>query len=305
MAKQGKRQIGSTIKPLLYTFAIDHLGYSPCTPVANLPVTIDAGGSVWSPKESGNVVYDGAMHPLKWGLAKSRNNYSAWIMKEAKQPRAVAEFIHNIGVKSYIAPVPSLALGSSESNVYEMVSTYSTFANKGVYTEPIFVTRIEDRHGNVIANFTPNSQDQISAETAYTMLQMLKNVVYEGTAIRLTWAYGMYRMDIGGKTGTSQRGRDAWFIGVLPKLVAGAWVGGEDQYIHPRSRGEGSVMALPIVAEFFNAVFKDKTLGVTKQDKFEKPFGMEDFNCDEPTAKTTESEETEVKKEEEIELDFF
>lgn len=156
MAKQGKRQIGSTIKPFVYTFAIDHLGLSPCTPVPNLPVTIEtANGVPWSPKEAGKVEQNGEMHPLSWGLARSRNNYSAWIMKQAKQPQAVANFIHNMGIHSYIDPVPALCLGTSESNVYEMVSAFSTFANEGVYTTPIFVTRIEDRQGNLIASFAP------------------------------------------------------------------------------------------------------------------------------------------------------
>ena len=132
MAKQGKRQIGSTIKPFVYTFAIDHLGMTPCTMVPNLPVTIEtANGVAWSPKEAGKVEYDGVLHPLKWGLARSRNNYSAWIMKQAKQPAAVADFIHNMGIRSFIDPVPALCLGSSESNVFELTSAFSTFANEG------------------------------------------------------------------------------------------------------------------------------------------------------------------------------
>ncbi len=277
MAKQGKRQMGSTIKPLLYTFAIDHLGLTPCTQVPNLPVTIETtGGTPWSPKESGNVIYNGENHPLKWGLAKSRNNYSAWIMKQARQPQAVADFIHNLGIKSYIDPVWALCLGSSESNVYEVASTYSTFANKGVYTEPIFVTRIEDKQGNVISSFVPQSQDAISEKTAYTMVKMLENVVNGGTAVRLTWAYGMYNTEIGGKTGTSQKNRDAWFVAVAPKIVAASWVGGEDQVVHLKSRGEGSVMALPIVGEFLTSVFKDSTLGISKSDKFARPNGVSD-----------------------------
>ncbi len=282
MAKQGKRQIGSTIKPLVYTFAIDHLGMSPCTPVPNLPVTIEtSGGTPWSPKESGNVVYTGDMNPLKWGLARSRNNYSAWIMKEAKQPKAVADFIHNLGIKSYIDPVWALCLGSSESNVFELASTYSTFANRGVYTEPVFVTRIEDQYGNVIASFVPKTQDAISERTAYTMVNMLKGVVKGGTAVRLTWAYGMRNMDIGGKTGTSQKNRDAWFVGVLPKLVVASWVGGEDQTVHLRSSGEASVTALPIVGEFLTKVYGDPTLGISKSDKFSRPVGMaEDDECE-------------------------
>ncbi|MFI3305376.1 MAG: transglycosylase domain-containing protein [Rikenellaceae bacterium] len=277
MAKQGKRQMGSTIKPLLYTFAIDHLGMTPCTQVPNLPVTIETtGGTPWSPKESGNVIYNGENYPLKWGLAKSRNNYSAWIMKQAKQPKAVADFIHNLGIKSYIDPVWALCLGSSESNVYEVASTYSTFANKGVHTEPIFVTRIEDKQGNVISTFVPQSQDAISEKTAFTMVKMLENVVNGGTAVRLTWAYGMYNMEIGGKTGTSQKNRDAWFVAVAPKLVAASWVGGEDQVVHLKSRGEGSVMALPIVGEFLTSVYKDGKLGIAKSDRFSRPNGISD-----------------------------
>ena len=225
MAKQGKRQIGSTIKPFVYTFAIDHLGMTPCTMVPNLPTTIEtANGTAWSPKEAGNVEYDGVLHPLSWGLARSRNNYSAWIMKQAKQPAAVADFIHNMGIRSYIDPVPALALGSSESNVFELVSAFSTFANQGVHTDAIFVTRIEDRQGNLIASFIPQSQDAISERTAYTMLTMLQGVVNAGTAGRLKWQFGFNDVEIGGKTGTSNQNRDAWFMCVAPKLVAGAWV---------------------------------------------------------------------------------
>ena len=245
MAKQGKRQIGSTIKPFVYTFAIDHLGMTPCTMVPNLPTTIEtANGTAWSPKEAGNVEYDGVLHPLSWGLARSRNNYSAWIMKQAKQPAAVADFIHNMGIRSYIDPVPALALGSSESNVFELVSAFSTFANQGVHTDAIFVTRIEDRQGNLIASFIPQSQDAISERTAYTMLTMLQGVVNAGTAGRLKWQFGFNDVEIGGKTGTSNQNRDAWFMCVAPKLVAGAWVGGEDQSVHFVRGGEGSVTTL-------------------------------------------------------------
>ncbi|MDE5636485.1 MAG: transglycosylase domain-containing protein, partial [Alistipes sp.] len=154
MAKQGKRQIGSTIKPFIYTFAIDHLGLTPCTPVPNIPVTIETpNGTVWSPKEAGRVEYDGVTYPLQWGLARSRNNYSAWIMKQAKQPEAVADFIHNMGIRSFIDPVYAMCLGASESNVFELVSAFATFANEGVHNDPIFVTRIEDRQGNLISSF--------------------------------------------------------------------------------------------------------------------------------------------------------
>ncbi len=284
MAKQGKRQIGSTIKPFIYTFAIDQLGLTPCTTVPNLPVTIEsANGVAWSPKEAGNIVYDGVMHPLSWGLALSRNNYSASIMKQAKQPAAVANFIHNLGIKSFIDPVPALCLGTSESNVFEMVGAYSTFVNQGVYTEPIFVTRIEDRQGNVISTFTPQSQDAISGKTAYTMLGMLQGVVNGGTASRLNWAYNMTGVQAGGKTGTSQKNRDAWFMCVTPRLVAGAWVGGEDQFVHLISRGEGSVMALPIVGSFFEKVYANPNLDISRSDRFIRPSGAVTYNCNKET----------------------
>ena len=289
MAKQGKRQIGSTIKPFVYTFAIDHLGLTPCTMVPNLPVTIEtANGTAWSPKEAGKVEYDGVMHPLSWGLARSRNNYSAWIMKQAKQPQAVANFIHNMGIHSYIDPVPALCLGTSESNVYEMVSAFSTFANEGVHNDAIFVTRIEDRQGNLIASFAPRTQDAISEHTAYTMLTMLEGVIRSGTGGRLGWAYNMQNVEVGGKTGTSQKNRDAWFMCVLPKLVAGCWVGGEDQAVRLVSRGEGSVIALPIVGEFLNRIYADPSTGISKQDLFTRPAVMPVYDCDE-TEKTDDS----------------
>ena len=282
MAKQGKRQIGSTIKPFVYTFAIDHLGMTPCTMVPNLPTTIEtANGTAWSPKEAGNVEYDGVLHPLSWGLARSRNNYSAWIMKQAKQPAAVADFIHNMGIRSYIDPVPALALGSSESNVFELVSAFSTFANQGVHTDAIFVTRIEDRQGNLIASFIPQSQDAISERTAYTMLTMLQGVVNAGTAGRLKWQFGFNDVEIGGKTGTSNQNRDAWFMCVAPKLVAGAWVGGEDQSVHFVRGGEGSVMALPIVGDFMKRVYDDGRFGIGRGDQFLRSAMMPRYDCDE------------------------
>ncbi len=280
MAKQGKRQIGSTIKPFVYTFAIDHLGLTPCTMVPNLPVTIEtSNGQAWSPKEAGKVEYDGVLHPLMWGLAMSRNNYSAWLMKQAKQPEAVADFIHNMGIRSFIDPVPALCVGSSESNVYELVSAFSTFANGGVHNDAIFVTRIEDRHGNLIASFIPQSQDAINERTAYTMLQMLKRVVDAGTAGSLRWRFDLHDVELAGKTGTSNENRDAWFMCVAPRIVAGAWVGGEDQQVHLRSRGEGSVLALPIVGDFLKRVYDDGSLGVSRSDQFVRPTMMPDYDC--------------------------
>ncbi len=281
MVKQGKRQVGSTIKPFIYTFAIDQLGLTPCTEVPNLPVTIESySDDAWSPKEAGKVEYDGVMHPLKWGLARSRNNYSAWIMKQARQPQAVADFIHRFGILSYIDPVYALCLGTPDFSLFEMVGAYGTFVNRGVHTEPIFVTRIEDRQGNVLATFTPKTTDVISEQTAYTMIGMLQNVVTSGTGGRLRWMYG-FDGEMGGKTGTSQKNVDAWFMGVTPKLVAGAWVGGEDPGIRLLSNGEGSAVALPIFGEFMKRVYADPKLGIKKSDLFPRPAGAVNYDCEE------------------------
>ena len=279
MAKQGKRQIGSTVKPFIYTFAIDQLGLNPCTMAPNLPVSIETPAGIWSPKEAGKVEYDGVLHPLYWGLANSRNNYSAWIMKQAKQPETVADFIHNMGVNSYIYPAYALCLGAFESNVFELVSAYSTFVNEGVHIDPIFVTRIEDRQGNLISSFIPQSQDAVNKHTAYTMLTMLQRVITSGTGGRMGWQFGFDNMDIGGKTGTSNENRDAWFMCVTPTLVAGSWVGGEDQSVHFKAQGEGSVMALPIVGEFLKQAYADPRLGLSRNAKFSRPEGWVSYDC--------------------------
>ena len=283
MVKQGRRQAGSTFKPFVYTFAIDHLGYTPCTMVANLPTVIATDmGDVWQPKEAGSRddIYDGELKPLKWGLANSRNNYSAWIMKQAQQPAAVADFIYKLGITSYIDPVNALCLGTPTVSLFEMVSAYSTYVNRGVYIEPNFVTRIEDRSGNLIQSFAPISEDAISEESAYTMIGMLQNVVNAGTARRLRWSYKL-EGEMGGKTGTSQENRDAWFIGITPKLVAGVWVGGEDQSVHLSYRGEGSALALPIYGEFMKRVYADKYLNVKNTDKFPRPADVRTYECEE------------------------
>ncbi len=279
MTKQGKRQIGSTVKPFIYTFAIDRLGLTPCTMAPNLPVSIETPAGIWSPKEAGKVEYDGVLHPLYWGLANSRNNYSAWIMKQAKQPETVADFLHNMGIRSYIYPAYALCLGAFESNVFELASAYSTFVNEGVHTDPIFVTRIEDRQGNLISSFISQSQDAINKQTAYTMLTMLQRVITAGTGGRLVWQFGMKDMEIGGKTGTSNENRDAWFMCVTPNLVAGSWVGGEDQSVHFPAGGEGSIMALPIVGEFLTKVYADPRLGLSRNAKFTRPEGWEPYDC--------------------------
>ena len=204
-------------------------------------------------------------------------------MKQGKNPEAVAEYIHKMGIKSYIDPVYALCLGTPDFSLFEMVGAYSTFANRGVYTEPIFVTRIADRHDNTLAVFSSKAQEAISEQTAYTMLGMLKNVVLAGTAGRLRWAYDMTG-EVGGKTGTSQNNVDAWFMGVTPKLVAGAWVGGEENSIYLRSGGEGAALALPIFGEFMKKVYADKKLGISKTDAFPMPVGAVTYDCDDSEA---------------------
>lgn len=279
MVKQGKRQVGSTIKPFIYSFAVDQLNCTPCTLVPNRPVTIATEtGDAWQPKEAGKVVYDDKPRQLQWGLANSRNNYSAWIMKQAGNPSAVADYIHKMGIHSYIDPVYALCLGTPDFSLFELVGAYGTFANRGVFIEPIFVTRIEDRHGNVLATFTPASHDAISEQTAYTMLGMLKNVL-NGTAGRLRWIYN-FKGEMGGKTGTSQNNSDAWFVGVTPKIVAGAWVGAEDRSVHLISGADGARSALPIYGNFMTQVYANPSLGISQSDLFPIPVGAVIYDCD-------------------------
>jgi len=279
MVKQGKRQVGSTIKPFIYSFAVDQLNCTPCTLVPNRPVTIATEtGDAWQPKEAGKVVYDDKPRQLQWGLANSRNNYSAWIMKQAGNPSAVADYIHKMGIHSYIDPVYALCLGTPDFSLFELVGAYGTFANRGVFIEPIFVTRIEDRHGNVLATFTPASHDAIGEQTAYTMLGMLKNVL-NGTAGRLRWIYN-FKGEMGGKTGTSQNNSDAWFVGVTPKIVAGAWVGAEDRSVHLISGADGARSALPIYGNFMTQVYANPSLGLSQSDLFPIPVGAVIYDCD-------------------------
>lgn len=273
MVKQGKRQVGSTIKPFIYTFAIDHLGYNACTPVPNQTVTVDG----WTPKEDSDMVLLGETRPLWWGLAKSRNNFSAWIIKQSNY-KAVADLIHKLGVRSFIDPVPSMCLGPSDITLYEMAGAYCTFANMGVHVRPSFVTRIEDKKGNIISTFSSPTNDAIGENSAYTILSILRKVVDNGTGARLRWMYNLTG-EVGGKTGTTNDGSDGWFIGVTPKIVAGAWVGGENPSIHPEKDAEGSRLALPIFGLFMQKVYADPSLGITKKDKFRRPTDYKSIDC--------------------------
>ncbi|MBT3208922.1 MAG: penicillin-binding protein [Bacteroidetes bacterium] len=267
---QGKRQIGSTIKPFLYTLAMQE-GYSPCYKVPNIPTTFYVNDSSWTPKNSSKSEFDGKMVSLKWGLANSVNYISAWVLKQFN-PHAVVDITRKMGVKSYIDPVPSIFLGTSDVTLYEMVGAYSTFANKGVYTEPIFVTRIEDKNGNIVSTFKPKKIEAFNEETAYLMLNLLKGVVTEGSGRRLRWRYQLHN-DIGGKTGTTDNHSDGWFMGVTQNLVSGVWVGGEVRSIHFKGLklGQGANMALPIYGMYQQKVYADTANSGIFPVDFERP----------------------------------
>ncbi len=268
--KVGKRQVGSTFKPFVYTLAMQEGEFSPCTEVPNLPVTFDLGdGTTWTPQNADDK-REGEMITLKWALANSVNNVSAYLMKRFS-PAAVINMARKMGITSPIDPVPALCLGTPDLSVYEMTGAMSTFANKGVYIEPIFITRIEDKNGNVIENFIPKQKEAMSDITAYLMTELMKGVVESGTGARLRYKFGL-DAPIAGKTGTTQNNSDGWFMGITPALTTGVWVGGEVRSIHFRSitLGQGANMALPIWALYMKKVWADKSLNIPKNN-FEKP----------------------------------
>jgi len=279
-----KRQVGSTFKPFLYTLAMQE-GYSPCYEIPNIPTTfILDNGDIWTPDKQ-VTRYDRQKITLRMGLAKSINNISAWLMKKFK-PKAVIDIARIMGVKSYIPAVPSIILGTADITLYEMVGAYNTFANKGVYTKPIFITKIEDKNGNVLDTFRPKKTEAISENTAYLMINLLEGVVNFGTSVRLRRNYYPYDFhnQIAGKTGTTDNNSDGWFIGITPKLVTGVWVGGEIRSIHfdEEYLGQGANMALPVWAMYMNRVYNDSTLGIYRSDTFEKPlYGFDvEIDCD-------------------------
>ena len=277
MVTTGKRQIGSTIKPYLYTLAMQE-GYTPCDKVKYGPQTlIDENGTPWTPKNADKYkdVNVGDMVSLRWGLSKSNNWITAYLMKQFT-PTALAKLMHSFGIKSKLDAVVALCLGPAEVSVAEMVTSYTAFPNKGMRVNPIFVTRIEDRNGNVIAIFTPEYNEVISPETSYKMLDMMQAVTKGGgTAVRLRYRYN-FTAEMGGKTGTTQNNSDGWFMGFTPELVSGVWVGGEDRAIHFDSmvEGQGAQMALPIWALYMKKVYEDIKLGYTQTAKFDIPVGF-------------------------------
>lgn len=275
-----KRQVGSTIKPFLYTLAMQD-GYSPCYEVENIPRTFQVGDSVWIPRSSGPKEYHGKLVTLKWGLAKSENYISAWLMTQFT-PQAVVDLMHRMGIRSFIDPVYSIFLGTSDITLEEMVGAYGTYANKGVYTKPMYVTRIEDKNGNVISRFNTRVEEVITEEQAYLMLDLLQGVVNQGSGIGLRATFG-FRNQMGGKTGTTQNHGNGWYISVLPNLVGGVWSGWEDQSIHFETLGEGqgARIALPVLGLFLKKLYADPQFGIYEADTFEKPAGFSmELDCE-------------------------
>lgn len=274
MAMVGRRQIGSTMKPYVYSLAMEN-GFSPCDQARHVEYTlIDENGKPWTPRNANKKRY-GEMVTVKWGLANSDNWITAYLMSKLN-PYELKRLVHSFGVRNRdIVPSVSLCLGPCEISVGEMVSAYTAFPNKGIRVAPLFVTRIEDNDGNVLATFSPEMQEVISASSAYKMLVMLRAVVNEGTGGRVR-RLGV-KADMGGKTGTTNFNADGWFMGFTPSLVSGCWVGGEDRDIHfdTMLHGQGASMALPIWAKYMVKVLGDKSLGYDENETFQLPEGFD------------------------------
>lgn len=276
MCTSGRRQVGSTIKPFLYALAMQD-GLTPCDELMNAQRTYYVAGRPWTPRNSGHARY-GEMVTLKWGLSRSNNWISAALM-QAIDPtgQRLAALLHEFGVMNRdIHPSMALCLGPCDISVAEMASAYTAFVNRGIRCAPLFVTRIEDREGNVLAEFQPRMNEVISEESSYKMIDMLRAVVEGGTAGRLRFKYHL-DAPMGGKTGTTNRNSDGWFVGFTPRLVSACWVGGEDRDIHFNSMaiGQGASSALPIWAYYMTKVYRDKSLGYRKDEAFNIPSGFD------------------------------
>ena len=288
MVKQGKRQVGSTFKPFVYAAAIDQLHLSPCDTFPKSQITIDAfkHGNMkpWSPKNSGSNY--GGFETLKSALANSRNTITARLMNEIG-PQPVINLANSLGVEQQIPAVPSIALGTPDLSVYEMVAAYSTFANQGVYTKPVMVTRIEDKNGTILFQYSPETKDMLSKEVAYVTIKLMEGVTQFGSGQRLRHSAAKdqlvykeivtgypyeFKNPIAGKTGTTQNQSDGWFMGIVPNLVTGVWVGGEDRSTHFETitYGQGASMALPIWANYMRSCYEDESLNISK-DEFTTP----------------------------------
>lgn len=267
--KNGTRQVGSTAKPFTYAVAIDN-GYSPCMKINNVPDTIRGYGAPWCPRSSPSETLPGFI-TLRQALAHSQNWVTAHVMGEVK-PEPVVDLIKKMGITTNVPPYPSICLGTFDASVFEMTAAYSAFANHGLWTEPTYILRIEDKNGNVLYTHTPRVVQAMNPQTAYVMTYMLKGVIEDGTGSRLTYKYGL-RNPIGGKTGTTQNNSDGWFIGITPQLVTGLWTGCEDRDIAFQSTrlGEGANSALPIFAMYMKKVYANAALGIKKNVDFDAP----------------------------------
>ena len=271
MVNVGRRQVGSTVKPFLYTLAMEE-GMWPCDKTTWQPITLkDGNGRSWSPKTTTKNKTIGDIVSLRWGLSNSDNWISAYLMS-LFSPEAMVKLMRSFGIRGQIDPVVSLCLGPCEISVGEMVDAYTAFPNKGIRVDPVYVTRIEDANGNVIGKFTPQMHEIFSETTAYKMIYMMRAVVDGGTGGRIRRDYGLM-MPMGGKTGTTQNNSDGWFMGYTPSLVSGVWVGGEDRSIHfdNIAQGQGASMALPIWALYMKKVLADRDLGYSASEQFDIP----------------------------------
>ncbi len=270
MVTLGRRQVGSTVKPYLYTLAMDE-GMWPCDKTINDSVTlIDGNGVAWTPRDE-HTKNQGDTVTLNWGLQQSSNWISAYLMS-LYTPNQLVRLMRSFGIQGQLDPVVSICLGPCEVSVKEMVDAYTTYPNRGIRVDPLYVTRIEDKQGNVIASFQPQQREIISELTSYKMIYMLRNVLDHGTGVRARFRYGL-KMPAGGKTGTTQNNSDGWFVGFTPSLVSGCWVGGEDRAIHfdKMSDGQGASMALPIWALYMQKVLADENLPYDPEEQFDVP----------------------------------
>jgi penicillin-binding protein 1A len=273
IVSRARRQVGSTFKPFIYTLAMQN-NYSPCLKVPNIEVSFKMPPGqepeFYTPKYSTSK-REGEMVNLKYGLAKSLNQISAWVLKQFS-PEAVIDLAKSMGISSHIDPYPSICVGAAEVTLKEMTGAFCTWANEGIYTRPVFITRIEDKNGNVLVEFQPIQKEVMDKQTAYLTLDLMKGVVDFGTSIRLRYKYN-FTAELAGKTGTTNNHSDGWFMGIAPRLVSGVWVGGEERSIHFRGirLGQGASMALPIWALYMEKVYDNPNLPYTQEDKFKKP----------------------------------
>ncbi|MCG8340834.1 MAG: transglycosylase domain-containing protein, partial [Cytophagales bacterium] len=297
---QGKRQVGSAFKPIVYAAALDN-GYTPCDEVVDAPVTFRMPGNppIWTPKNASGR-YTGQKMTLRQAMSRSVNSITAYLMKQLG-PQRVVDYARKLGIMGPMEPVPALCLGASDVSVYELVGAYSTFVNDGVWTKPFYITRIEDREGNILQEFVPRKKEAISEETAYLMIHMLKGATEEegGTARGLSKELREDN-EIGGKTGTTSNHSDGWFVGITRDLTAGAWVGGEERCIHFRTlaEGQGARTARPIWEKFMLKIYEDPALPYEKApfQKPSKPISVE-LDCDKPKEDSEKKDDNSLEQE--------